>query len=377
MKIKTIETRRIKIDADNKFVSIFNTDTGTYIRSGIINPEGRDTGVDPFMSSGPELIDIGIMNRCLNANRCTVGCYQGKRSQGENMSLEDYKLIMEQAKDFVFQVALGGAGSPDEHPQFREILQATREVGIVPNYTTSGIGVTKEIAQITKEFCGACAVSMYDQPYTYKAIELFLGAGCKTNIHYVLSNSSIDNAIRRLEADDFPKGINAVIFLTHKPVGCGEIGDVLKVDDRLHRFMELVNKAHPYKIGFDSCMVPGIINYGGTNILRQSIDTCEGARYSCYITSDMIMVPCSFDQAKIYGVSLRDHTIKEAWNSEPFTQFREHFQHSCPGCKDQADCMGGCPIIPSITLCNRSEKQRSTTHHLDPTGLEVGACSPS
>ena len=50
----------LKVDKKNKFYSRFDPDTGYYERSGVIE-DGKDTGVDPFMSSMPELLDIGIM----------------------------------------------------------------------------------------------------------------------------------------------------------------------------------------------------------------------------------------------------------------------------------------------------------------------------
>ena len=46
-----------KVDKKNKFISIFNTETGFYVRSGIIE-NGKDTNVDPFMAEFPELIDV-------------------------------------------------------------------------------------------------------------------------------------------------------------------------------------------------------------------------------------------------------------------------------------------------------------------------------
>ena len=49
-----------KVDKKNKFISIFNPETGFYIRSGVIE-NGKDTGIDPFMTSFPELIDVGVM----------------------------------------------------------------------------------------------------------------------------------------------------------------------------------------------------------------------------------------------------------------------------------------------------------------------------
>ena len=63
-----------KIDKNNKFISIFNQNTGFYMRSGVLE-NGKDTGVDPFMASFPELLDVGIMQTCVCARRCNVDCY--------------------------------------------------------------------------------------------------------------------------------------------------------------------------------------------------------------------------------------------------------------------------------------------------------------
>lgn len=49
------------IDQKYHFLSMFNPKSGAYVRTGIIDEQGRDTGVDPFMASFPHLIDVGIM----------------------------------------------------------------------------------------------------------------------------------------------------------------------------------------------------------------------------------------------------------------------------------------------------------------------------
>ena len=86
-----------KIDKKNNFVSMFNPKTGFYVRSGVIDENGNDTGIDPFMASFPELLDIGIMQTCVCAHRCKVDCYQNAIGRcGDNMSVEDYENIMKQ-----------------------------------------------------------------------------------------------------------------------------------------------------------------------------------------------------------------------------------------------------------------------------------------
>jgi radical SAM protein with 4Fe4S-binding SPASM domain len=183
---------------------------------------------------------------------------------------------------------------------------------------------------------------------------MLLEAGIKTNIHFVLGNNSIDRAIHKLKYNEFPDGISAVIFLLHKPVGLGEDSNVLKYDDkRVKEFFELVdNNNFNFKIGFDSCSVPAIINFT-KNISDESFDTCEGARFSMYIDADMTALPCSFDQDKKWGYSLLEDTIHNAWNSEAFNNFRHSFMSSCSGCPNKSQCMGGCPIKKQIVLCNK------------------------
>lgn len=374
-----------KIKKDKNFISCFNQETGFYFRTGILE-DGKDTGVDPFMASFPELLDVGIMGHCIHGKtglcqKAGIGCYQdGLHSNNPNMSLEDFKKIAEQCKGKTFQFALGGCGDPDQHEHFEEILKVCKENGIVPNFTTSGFGMTKALAKLCKQYCGAVAVSWYRSPYTLKAINLLLAEGVKTNIHYVLSKSTLTEALQHLRRDElnnsidrnkfnsqgglaqsysryslqFPKGINAVIFLLHKPVGLGTKEDMITRDNKdFLNFLDLVNEREfPYKIGFDSCTVPALINLDKVD--PNCLDTCEGGRWSAYITPDMKLLPCSFDnQEQKWAVDLAQYSIAEAWESNTFNDFRNHFSHSCPDCKHHTSCMCGCPIVPEIVLCDK------------------------
>ncbi|MBP2653577.1 MAG: putative Fe-S oxidoreductase [Firmicutes bacterium] len=342
----------VKVDKANSFVARFNTESGFYIRSGVIK-NGIDTNVDPFMASFPELIDVGIMGSCAHATQCTVGCYQGgTNNQKSDMKLENYKSIIDQCEGKVFQIALGGHGDPNKHENFAQILKYTRSKNIVPNYTTSGFNLTDEEVRLTKEYCGAVAVSWYRQNYTFRALNSFLDAGCTTNIHYVLSNESINEAIDILSGKYKFREFNAIIFLLHKPVGCGSKEAILHIDyPRLNEFFGLVAKKHQFKIGFDSCTIPGLVNYADINF--DTVDTCEGARYSMYISPDMIAVPCSFDQSHNYSVDLNLFTIQDAWDSGSFDEFRSHMKTNCTVCDKHEICKSGCPLERGIVLCNR------------------------
>ena len=309
------------------------------------------------MASFPHMIDIGIMGHCIHGesglcSKAGIGCYQsGQFIHKDNMSLNNFQKICEQCQGKTTQFALGGRGDPDCHEDFEKILKIAHEYGIVPNYTTSGLLMNEKKARISKKYCGAVGVSWYRSDYTLKCISLLVKYKIKVNVHYVLSNSTIDEAIDILKKDSLPKGINAIIFLLHKPVGQGKESDVLNPNDkRVPLFFEYFQKNHPFKVGLDSCLVPGIFNFS-KKVLFNSVDTCESGRFSCCIEPDMTMLPCSFDQEKRFGVDLNTSSIKKAWFSLQFNKFRKILLESCPNCKNRDLCLGGCPIKKQIVLC--------------------------
>lgn len=73
--------KQVVKDSKYHFVSSFDSDTGFYIRTGILDEHGKDTGVDPFMASFPHLIDVGVMGHCIHGKtglcvKAGIGCYQ-------------------------------------------------------------------------------------------------------------------------------------------------------------------------------------------------------------------------------------------------------------------------------------------------------------
>ena len=70
------------------------------------------------------------------------------------MTLENFKSIIDQVKHHVNQVALGGRGDPNLHPQFKEFVEYAKNNGVIPNYTTSGVNLTEEQIKVSM-LCGA------------------------------------------------------------------------------------------------------------------------------------------------------------------------------------------------------------------------------
>ena len=354
-------------DKKYDFFELFNEENGFLLRSNkLIN--GIESNEPPFLRSFPELIDIGIMGSCHCAiekicKNYEIDCYQNAINRRKaNMSINDYNTIITQAKGATFQIALGGAGDPNKHEDFEEILFITREAHIVPNMTTSGFLITENEINSISKYCGAVAVSFYSKlisgdqesnPITIQAIEKLIRAECKTNIHFVLHKNNIKEAYYRVKNSLFPKGINAIVFLLYKPIGLGKKNKMLSADD--HEYIEFLNivhnDKHNFKFGFDTCQSPALYNFCDF-VTKESLEFCEAGRFSMYIDSELKAYPCSFG---IYNseimMDLRTHSLKEVWESEVFWKFRNKSNKSCEECGEKY--CHNCPLDIGINVCGK------------------------
>ncbi|MEE3461720.1 MAG: SPASM domain-containing protein [Lachnospiraceae bacterium] len=340
------------------FYEIFNEQNGTLVRSDDIN------GNEPAMRSFPELLDVGVMGHCESGTACAIAgidCYQrGRDRNSAHMTFADFSEIVRQCAGKTFQFALGGAGDPNKHPAFGEMLKLCRQYAIVPNITTSGSNLTDSEIGFIEKYCGAVAVSWYSRlvdgeeynPKTIETIDRLIDRGCSTNIHFVVSADTIKEATVRLQENIFPPGINAVIFILYKPVGNGKIEKMLSLKDpRLDVFMDAVqNISHPFRIGFDTCFTPLLVQKIG-HMAEQSIDACEAATFSMYIDSALNCYPCSFGIELGVSESMRNRSLREIWNGDLFSDFRNRQKIKCTGCNKKYLCRYGCMLALPIDLC--------------------------
>ena len=318
----------------DKYKIFFNLMSGIEIMGGI---NGHP---DPFALEYPSMIDIGVMGHCIN--KCEF-CYQGDKHE-PNMTLDNFKRIVDEVGEHVNQIALGGRGDPNHHKDFKAIVKYARENRIAPNYTTSGINLTEEMVEITKEYCGAVAVSDYQKPHTYRALKMFMDAKCKTNIHFVTSQYSFTTVLRILAGEDCWDGkvdlnrLNAIIFLLFKAQGRG-IYSILSqpTEDQTKVFAEVIKQPLcNFKVGMDSCMMNKVLQHREmTTAEKLCADSCEAGRMSMYITPDMKMLPCSFGDHDLHGVPFNETNVRKIqsiWkHQELFEKFRVILKEN-PGC---------------------------------------------
>ena len=290
---------------------------------------GRTKEDNPFWGPAPELADISISNRC--SNGCPF-CYRDSRPDGPLMSVEDFEFVMKQLPA-TFQLALGG-GEPTEHPDLIDILRLSRQYGKVPNYTTNGKGLTQEIVEASKEYCGAVAVSW--SKHAMSAIQQFVDGGVKTNIHFILTPNSIQEGIDLLRQKDLfgEDGINAIVFLLHKAVGRGSPKDTPTPEQTRPLIIEAFSSDST--AAFDVCSVPHIVAAEGAGVIKVDwalLDFCDGSRFTVYVNEDLSVSPCSFMTGCTYTENLRVKSMGEIWNGEKFTAFRQGLKDAPFSCQ--------------------------------------------
>jgi radical SAM protein with 4Fe4S-binding SPASM domain len=237
------------------------------------------------------------------------------------------------------------------------MLRLTREdYGIVPNYTTNGRGLTDEVLEATRHYCGAVAVSAHE-PYCEMAdaIESLVACGITTNVHFILSTRSIDTAIAWLQ--DPPRFLDrayALVFLNYKPVG-RQIDERLLANrsSQLQEFFRLATSVrHRWRIGFDTCTITGLARFG--DACDVSLEGCDAGRFSLFVSEDLKVYPCSFMvEAGYEGVPLRGTTLREIWQRHPsFEVIRaQHAAGGCADCRTPSHCLAGCPLFPQMNFC--------------------------
>ena len=330
---------------EERYTIIFSQNTGFFARV-----EDENTVEPVYSTHGPELLDISITNYC---ERSCSFCYRASSKNGKEMSFADYEYILKQARDCgVLQVALGG-GNPNQHSSFERILEVTREkYNIVPSYTTNGDGLSDRILAASKKHCGAVAISFYEpETLFYSNLNKLIDAGIKTNVHFVLSASTLDSAIEFLSRGiQKVSGVNALIFLLFKPAGKGNQSDILRKSSDTEYFFSLISDSK-VKIGFDSCCVPGLVNQLQYNPV--SVEACEAGCFSAFVSEDLMFYPCSFMQNKVDGINLRNISILDAWqNVVLFRNMRnKNGSEKCKTCLHLSVCKGGCSVFKEINLC--------------------------
>jgi len=332
---------------------IFSKKDGSFARWG------KNKEDDPaFSPIGPEILDLEIsVNGC--PNRCRF-CYKSNtNAPATNMTFETFKRIIDSFHKTLTQIAFGITGI-QTNPDFIRMMEYCREIGVIPNFTLSGIDLTDEIAERVSKLVGALAVSAYksDKNVCYNTVKKFTDLGIKqTNIHIMVSEETLDFVYEVLNdrlTDSRLQSMNAIVFLGVKPKGRAKDGYHSLPTEKYKALIEFCFEKQ-IAIGFDSCSAPKFESAVKAMTLSEArkreligcSESCESSLFSSYINVNAEYWHCSFSEGetKVASVNVLDYdSFLDVWYSDTVRKFREDSIASMrEGCRY-------CNIFPEINV---------------------------
>lgn len=275
--------------------------------------KGKAEALPPSES---EFYDVGINTKC-NAE-CPF-CYVSASGNGIN-----YPNICETWKKWMdtfwekhgnnvtltnkpFQIAIGSTGEPTIHPEFCEFLETVYNTGVVPNYTTNGIilskdtPLAKQILEATSKYVGGVAVSFGNEAlreYAQRAVINLINYGnTNINIHHIISDKeSVDMFIA--EWLRYGDSILYHVLLPLMPAGRSESG----IEDGVWEYLEDMIQKHEIKnVAFGA----HFIKYLRNSKIKTWLYDEESFSKNIILTPDKVQItPSSFDLNPIEIINL-------------------------------------------------------------------------
>ena len=316
------------------------------------------TTAPPRSLAAPETIHFSVTGRC---DQACAGCFYSARP-GSDVEAADApfslfeKVVAEAGRVGVFQMALGG-GEPLLHPRIVEMVRLARQHGIVPNLTTNGNRLTRDVAAALKEAgLGQVQISLngatedtnrQTRPNfqaTMAAIEACRQADLPWGPNFLVTRSNLAELEPVIELGR-RLGAASVNILRPKPPTTESdwlerespvAGDYRTMAGVLRR---LGGKAGDTRITVDASLTFLLTDRSPEQLYRAGAWGCSAARRFVTITQDGAVLPCSHVRWSDVGEGDFMHAWRE---SEVFARFRaqEEMRGPCRACSYLELCKG-------------------------------------
>lgn len=308
---RIMDAKTVKVGMGEDYNFVFDKVNGDFKRFG------KTFEDDPeFSPIGPEIWDCECTTSCQGVPgkdgivRPCIFCYKSNTPNGKNLSLGNFKRMIDLFPKALGQVAFGGDSQATSNPDLWLMMAYCREIGVIPNITVANI--SDEVADKLKQYCGAVAISRYaNKDVCYNSVEKLATKRNmnQINIHSMLSSQTFDQCMETAKdmlTDKRLKDMNAVVYLGLKKQGRAKNNfDVLPFD----KFEELITFClkNNIRFGFDSCGACRFekviresksLNDEEKKGLIQCSESCESGAYSFYTSVDSEYFPCSFTEGE-------------------------------------------------------------------------------
>lgn len=297
-------------------------------------------------------------------NTCSAGCAHcymdgGRPDEGE-LNTDALKRALDVLADLkVFHVAMGG-GELFERSDWLEIAEYARNVGLVPNLTTSGRGLTPEIAQKLKIFgqvnVSVDGVDAYAEVFrgqgmfaaADRALDILTEAGVSTGINCVIGRRNFEG-IPQLFEYARTKSLQEIEFLRFKPSGRGKIAylqECTSYEQNIALTPLLARLSAQYQITakIDCSFVPMLCYHKPPLETLEAIATygCEAGNVLLGIRSNGSVSGCSFLEHSGGSVFDLPQLLDEDGPFQALRTWPERAPEPCRSCAYLQICKGGC-----------------------------------
>jgi radical SAM protein with 4Fe4S-binding SPASM domain len=303
----------------------------------------------------------------MTTERCPAGCpscYVDATPDRRDPSTEALRDVLRRlAGHGVFHVAMGGGESLLRDDLF-DLAAYARDLGMVPNLTTSGIGMNAELAAKCSVF-GQVNVSLdglgqtyidsrgYDgAPRALRALRLLADASVSCGVNTVVNRYTFDELEQTAEAA-IDAGAGEIELLRFKPAGRANVTYLaLRLDaERRAAFMptivRMMRRWPDANIKIDCSFVPFLCAADPDPELLEKFGVigCEAGNMLAAIRADLTATACSFVEEPLGGVDALverwdDHSGLSQWRSYPNTA-----PEPCASCRYRSICKGGCKAV--------------------------------
>jgi len=318
----------------------------------------------PGALRAPTEVHLAVTDRC--PVRCT-GCYleAGPERPPTEPGAPDLRAALDTlAAMGVLEVAFGG-GEVLLRADLLDLLAHARDLGLVPNLTTSGFGLSQERARALAGLVGQVNVSLDGLGESYRAtrgwngadrglaaIGLLAGEGVRVGVNTVLARPLLaaPGALEDLGAAIVQAGAREWQWLRFKPAGRGaDAYAALSLDaTAAHALWPLalaLEAATGLVLRFDCALVPFLVAHRPPPALlqRMGVRGCPGGHSLWARAADGAWAPCSFvpGQPQV--------ELGRGWAQDPALRaWRERAAAppgACADCDYQALCRGGCRAV--------------------------------
>lgn len=238
-----------------------------------------------------------------------------------------FKRIIDEAKDFIYDIYLHHRGESFLHPELVEMIKYAKKAGLNVKIHTNGTLINREISERILD-SGLDLVSFSFDGFTQQTYEKI-----RVNADY---HKTVDN-IKGFLRFKKEKGRNKP-YTVIEEIEFGQYQELYDKEARAEFSGEFRS------LGLDEIIFKKLYNWAGDlevpqpELSQRSYTMCTFLWYSMVVLWDGTVTPCPQDYwAKLKLGNVQDKSIAEIWNDRPYTELRRKLINSVenlnPCCK--------------------------------------------